>query len=715
MSITKAIGISGNATILTPAGAAVALGGVISNATAIAGKLIIAGAGTVVLSAANTYSGGTAIQSGGLQIQADNNLGASVGDVEIFNGATLGIANTMTTTRDFVLAGTTTFAIPSTKTVTINGVVSDSSIAAGSIVVVGGGKLILGNQNNAFSGSYTMPAGTVRLNGTTTTLAGQGTVSITMVPGSGDIASIVLAGTNSTTKLSVNGPATTGVFSISIPNANDHIDSIFLGNNVLFGNGVMDATPDLLIAGKANSVTLGDVNRGAILRFGSGLPYNVPSENTTPDSYNNRPNVALRDVLGAGVTIDVLGDGTPGGTGGGGLGKVTVQSWGFPGVVKTTQSIDTFTIKRGDCFATLEVDKFGHGELTQANVNKITCITGKWNSIGTAIEGYVDKFDAGGFANAATLTAGYVQTRMLIKGTYLEPGNISLGGTITLTSESASALFDIRIGSFSGTVNAQGTIANFICTGNFSGTLIADQIVTKVQALKFIDNGVSDARIKTVVGGIGAIVASAGGITNTNIQSAGNIGAITTTGSGATRSIVSSHIAAVGSITGPIKVGTSGTSADISSSHILSGADLGADGEIGGVLTNADTWFGGTSIGDVSIYGVMTGSIIAASIHAGADGIFGNPTAYGGDDTALAGGAIGKVSLASTAFTGKVIGTDNAIAHTNAVMGTTINGIYQLASTLKVAAAIINGGANVARDLRVAGPAVGSDLLLFTF
>ena len=701
------ISLTGSGTVSVSANDTLSLSGIISDGGAGPAVLNTAGLGTVVLGAANTYSGGTQISSGTLSIASNANLGALVGDVAILGGARIEILNTMTISRDFALGANTTFVIPPTKTVTLSGVVSDSGVAQGSIAVVGGGVLLLTNAANTFSGSFAAPAGTIKLAGTTTTFSGPGTVAITMIPGTGDIASIVLSGTTLASKLTVNGPPTTSLFSISIPDPNDHIDTITLGKGVLFGDGVIDAIPDLFIAGKANAVTVVDVNAGAILKFGSGLPYDFVADTTTPDSYNNRPNVTIRDVLGSDVIIDVTGDGTPGGVGGGGLGKFFVRSWGFAGLVKTTQSIDTFTIKRGDSFAVLEVDKFHNGLLTPANVNKITCLAGKWNSAGTAIEGYVDRFEVGGFANAATLTAGYIQTKVLISGNYLEPGNIALGGTITLTSESPSALFDIRIGSFTGNVVAQGTVANFVCTGNFSGKLTADGIVTKVQALKFVDINAERARITTLVSGIGSVIATGGGMTNTIVQSAGDIGPITLTGSGSTRSMIGSTISAAGNI-GIIKIGTTSSGANLSSSFILSGVNLGADGLVGGLALDADTApLQITNIGDITIYGVMTGSVIAASISR-VDGSYGNL-----DDTALFGGSIGKVSLHSAAFSGKTATASAPAAHTNAILGDSVNGVYQIGVGVAKIAILTSG----ASDVRLTGSVteVSTDLLVRAF
>src|SRR4029077_16649446 len=53
-----------------------------------AGGIVKIGAGTIVLSGANTYLGGTVLKAGTLAVSADNNLGDSSGGLS-FDGGTL--------------------------------------------------------------------------------------------------------------------------------------------------------------------------------------------------------------------------------------------------------------------------------------------------------------------------------------------------------------------------------------------------------------------------------------------------------------------------------------------------------------------------------------------------------------------------------------------------------------------------------------------------
>jgi fibronectin-binding autotransporter adhesin len=111
--------------------------------------------GTLVLSGANTYSGGTAINGGTLRVSADNNLGAASGSLS-FDGGTLNATASFTTARPTTLAGLGgTFAANPDTTLTMTGAID----GAGSLSKAGAGTLLLDNTANTYSGDTLINAG----------------------------------------------------------------------------------------------------------------------------------------------------------------------------------------------------------------------------------------------------------------------------------------------------------------------------------------------------------------------------------------------------------------------------------------------------------------------------------------------------------------------------------------------------------------------------
>jgi autotransporter-associated beta strand protein len=128
-------------------------GGVISGT----GVLAQLGPGTTVLTAANTYSGGSAINAGVLAVAADANLGAASGGLA-FGGGTLRFLSGFPTTRAVTLsAGGGTFDTNG-NTATLAGAIGGS----GGLTKIGDGTLVLSGPNT-YSGGTTLAAGTLRL------------------------------------------------------------------------------------------------------------------------------------------------------------------------------------------------------------------------------------------------------------------------------------------------------------------------------------------------------------------------------------------------------------------------------------------------------------------------------------------------------------------------------------------------------------------------
>ncbi|MEY2509251.1 MAG: fibronectin-binding autotransporter adhesin [Verrucomicrobiota bacterium] len=118
------------------------------------------GTGTLTLSGANTYSGGSIINSGTVIISSNGNLGVAASAATI-NAATLEIAATFTSTRNFTLgSGASTVQVDPTFTLTANGIFSGT----GTLNKTGTGTLVLGGANT-YTGATNINAGTLR-NGT---------------------------------------------------------------------------------------------------------------------------------------------------------------------------------------------------------------------------------------------------------------------------------------------------------------------------------------------------------------------------------------------------------------------------------------------------------------------------------------------------------------------------------------------------------------------
>ncbi|HEY9275528.1 autotransporter-associated beta strand repeat-containing protein, partial [Achromobacter sp.] len=108
-------------------------------------SLLKAGAGTLVLSGNNTYSGGTTIAGGTLQVASDANLGAASGGVA-FNGGTLAASASFDTARDMALMQAGRFEVAGGATLGLVGAVSGNA----DLIKTGAGTLRLDSAGNAY-------------------------------------------------------------------------------------------------------------------------------------------------------------------------------------------------------------------------------------------------------------------------------------------------------------------------------------------------------------------------------------------------------------------------------------------------------------------------------------------------------------------------------------------------------------------------------------
>ncbi|WP_167514663.1 autotransporter outer membrane beta-barrel domain-containing protein [Mesorhizobium intechi] len=210
-----------------------------------ASSLIKTDAGTLVLSGANTHTGGTTVSGGVLSVAADNNLGAAAGSLTLSGGALRNTA-AFASARNVTLsaAGGT---LDTVADLTLSGAISGS----GNLAKTGAGTLVLASDNSAFTGAISVGGGTLAA-GAANAFSSSSQFSVA------SSATLDLAGTSQT----VAGLANAGTVRIAAGGVGHTLtvsgNYIGIGGNIVLNTalgGDSSATDMLVIAGNTSGTS----------------------------------------------------------------------------------------------------------------------------------------------------------------------------------------------------------------------------------------------------------------------------------------------------------------------------------------------------------------------------------------------------------------------------------------------------------------------------
>lgn len=271
----------------------------------------------VLISGANTYSGGTYLANGMLVINADNNLGASNGAVTVTSGANnyLRLNNAITSSRDFVINSGAVLTTGGYN-LTLNG-----SLTGGGALLIGyyGGNnvLILNNAENGFTGTYTVASflranegvglssnANLDLTGNYNSVAnGAGALetsaNVTRSVGTEPGQVQFTAGANSYGGgfSAVNGPVTVSLGGLGTPTALTYCSGAFYGGST--GGGIASGLV-LQDANANNTLTWANPinNNGKILYFNQAAPTAVTNTAVTMTGVLSGTGTMVKEGLG---------------------------------------------------------------------------------------------------------------------------------------------------------------------------------------------------------------------------------------------------------------------------------------------------------------------------------------------------------------------------------------------------------------------------------
>ena len=582
-------------------GTAVGAGYTATIAAALTGttRLVKTDLGTLILSGANSYTGGTAINGGTLRIASDANLGAAGSGLD-FNGGTLNTTTTLTTVRAITLTGAGTMLTNTGTTLTLTGAITGGGMliksGTGTLVLTGdaihsggttvnGGGLNIGNggTTGSIAGDIVVNAGAgVSFNRSDSytyggSITGAGAISV-------DEGILTLTGNSSVGGNITAQPGTTIIINAGNTVSTGAVASTSGGAITVSGMG------STLVAQRVNALTTGgamtiNVTNGGTIRTTTGPMVLAPTGAAGPATLN---------VAGTGSLIDIGG-------------ALTAANGSLTGTTATV------TISGGGTVRSSGLNAIGslNGNTTAPTVT-ITGTGSNWTSTGVLLQrdgqfsvlaGGAARFDSAQIGTiaaqgASALVSGagstFTTTNELVVGSTAGSGVLTIAdgarvtaGSLTIADDAVGVTGVVNIGGVEGgPAAAAGFLDGAITFGPGTGRLNFNHVE-------------ADYYFANTISGAGTINQVAG----TTILTGGNSYTGATTVSGGTLLVNGDQTAATGLTT------------------IASGATIGGKGTIGGsVVVNGGTINPGDSgiaPGALTINGnlnIATGSILNVNL-----------------------------------------------------------------------------------------------------
>src|SRR5579883_2181126 len=601
---------------------------VISGSLSGLNSLTSSGAGTLILSASNTYTGSTTLSAGTLEANnATNPFGTGTLNL---NGGTLSAINQATT------LGNSSFAVGSNDAVTIGGnenitFSNSGSLGSGSTLTItntgtttfnglsgsgaltenaSGSTVSIAGSNSGYAGTLTFTKGTLQIAndntdplGTGTLIFNGGTLSASVAATSNPVVNAytlqgsdtTIGGSNSLT-LSGNGTLNSGYNIIITNTGTTTLSGNLSGAGGLDLNGSSSST--LVISGADNSALTGNTllfagmlqigtatnalgKGGTLAFFGTGtdiLQANVAATLANPLEIGNSKTA----VIGGSNNITLSG---------------TARFDNSAGVLEFTNTgATTLSGVIGGGGSVLENASGGTVTLSGANTyTGGTTLTAGTLVLGTSSAGNITNGPVG--TSTLTLNGGTLQgsSGVTVNNAFTIAGNVTIGGTNSFTLGGAGTLNsgDTLTISNSGTTTLSGVLSSAGAISQSTGTLVLSAANTYTGGTT-INSGTTIASNNNSLG-TGALTVNSGGELEVKNASIGNSLTLKGTGISNTGALVG-----VGSstVSGNISLGADTTIATNSSSDALN---------ITGTINGADNLTLAGS-GTITLQGIVGGS-----------------------------------------------------------------------------------------------------------